>query len=148
MNVKIIKCFIASPGDTLNERESCDKVFSEINKSVGQKFNFRIESIKWENDSRPSFGGYSQDVINSQLGNDYQIFIGIMYKKFGTATNIAGSGTEEEFNNAYNRFVNGENIEIMFYFNDAAPSRLSELNLIELHKINAFKEKISSLGGY
>jgi len=148
MEKKIFKCFIASPSDTIAERDACEIVFNEINKSLGETFHFRIESLRWENDTRPGFGEYSQAVINSQIGNDYQIFIGIIYKKFGTVTKSAGSGTEEEFNDAYNRLVNKEDVEIMFYFNDRAPQKLSEINIQELEKINQFKDKVASLGGY
>ena len=149
MDVRIYKCFIASPSDTEKEREICEQVFSEINKNLGKVYNFRIESLRWENDVRPSFGTDGQDVINKQIGNDYELFIGIMYKKFGTPTSNAGSGTEEEFNNAYNRYIrNGENnVEIMFYFNNKAPVNLSDINTTELEKVNSFKSKVSELGG-
>lgn len=148
MSTKIYKCFIASPGDTKLEREICDKVFEELNSSIGEIFNFRIESLKWESNSRPSMGEYSQAVISQQLGNNYEIFIGIMNKKFGTPTQNAGSGTEEEFNNAYERIIKKEKVEIMFYFNDEAPKKLSEINLDQLEKVNKFKEKFADLGGY
>ena len=59
--------------------------------------DFRIESKKWEKDVFPAFGEDSQDVINKQIGTDYNIFVGIMWKKFGTPTSRAESGTEEEF---------------------------------------------------
>jgi hypothetical protein len=145
---RIYKCFIASPGDTFAERELCDKIFQEINRGIGNKFNFRIEAIKWETHSRPSFGEYSQAVISEQLGNNYQLFIGIMYKKFGTPTKGAGSGTEEEFNNAYDRLQRKEKVEIMFYFNDEPPQSLSDINTTELEKVRSFKKKVADLGGY
>jgi hypothetical protein len=105
--------------------------------------------LRWENDVRPSFGIDGQDVINKQIGNDYELFIGIMYKMFGTPTSNAGSGTEEEFNNAYDRCNRngGDGVEIMFYFNDKAPISLSDINTIELDKVNSFKTKVSALGG-
>lgn len=148
MTSKIIKCFIASPSDTSAERKICDKVFLEINDTLGGIFNFRIEPLKWENDVRPSIGKEGQAIINEQIGNDYNLFVGIMYKKFGTKTSKAGSGTEEEFNNAYERFQNNDDVEIMFYFNDKAPTALSEINPKELEKVNQFKTKISGLGLY
>lgn len=147
MNTKIYKCFIASPGDTKSEREICDKVFAEINNSIGSEFDFRIESLKWENSTIPAFGESSQGVINEQIGNDYDLFIGIMYKKFGTPTKNAGSGTEEEFNLAYDRLKNGEKLQIMFYFNNK-PASMNEINHEELAKVSDFKKKIESLNGY
>ncbi len=132
--VKIYKCFIASPGDTTNEREICDRVFQEINNTQGKQFNFRIESKKWENDARPSIGESAQDVINKQLVNDFQLFIGIMFTRFGAPTKNAESGTEEEFNLAYD---NKDNVEIMFYFNDEKINPNS-INTDQLNKVKEF----------
>ena len=147
MNKKIYKCLVASPGDTSIERQICIKIFDELNKGIGEKFGFVIEKRMWEHNTRPSFGDYSQAVISDQLGDDYDVFIGLMYKKFGTETKAAGSGTEEEFNNAYNRLINKENVEIMFYFNDE-PSKISDINGTDLAKIIDFKSKVAKLGGY
>jgi len=54
MEVKIYKAFIASPSDTATERNLCDKIFDEINSGLGDIYKFRIESLKWEKDVRPS----------------------------------------------------------------------------------------------
>jgi len=147
MEKKIFKCLVASPGDTKAERESCIKVFEEINKGIGDRFGFVLEKRMWEHNTRPSFGEYSQAVISEQLGYDYDIFIGIMNNKFGTETKKAGSGTEEEFNNAYDRISKKEKVEIMFYFNDE-PVKKSDIVPDELNKVNAFKKKVGDLGGY
>ena len=147
MTTKIYKCFIASPGDTSKERVVCTKIINEINRSIGQTYNFRIDSLKWENDTRPSIGEYSQKTISEQLGDDYDIFIGIMYKKFGTKTKSTDSGTEEEFNNAHDKYKNSDDIEIMFYFNDE-PTKPSEIDTDQYQKVKSFKRKIADLGVY
>ena len=126
---------------------SPQQVFEELNQGIGEKFGFFLEKRMWEHNTRPSVGEYSQAVISEQLGNDYQVFVGIMNNKFGTETKKAGSGTEEEFNNAYNRIVKKETVEIMFYFNDE-PVKKSEVDTDELIKIKAFKKKISDFGTY
>jgi len=146
MNVEIYKCFIASPGDTSEERAVCDKVFEEINKTLGQQLHFRIESKKWEGNARPSFGEDGQAIINEQLLDNYQMFIGIMWNRFGTETKRAQSGTEEEFNLAYKKLTEQGNVEIMMYFN-TAHSDVSSLDLEQVQKVRDFKEKISDLGG-
>jgi hypothetical protein len=148
MGKKIYKCLVASPGDTKEERQICLKIFKELNKGLGESFGFTIEERMWENNTRPSFSGeYSQATISDQLGNDYDLFVGIMNNKFGTETKVAGSGTEEEFNNAYQRLKNKESLDIMFYFNDA-PVKKSELNSADFNKVNNFKIKVADLGGY
>ncbi len=149
MDVKIFKAFIASPSDTNSEREICEKVFSEINASLGNIYNFRLESIKWEKDVRPTIKDIDgQTEIFNQIGDEFQIFIGMMNKKFGAPTLRAGSGTEEEFNAAFNRFQKEKNLEVIFYFNDEPPKAMSELVPSELIKIETFKKKIQPLGIY
>jgi hypothetical protein len=140
---RIYKCFIASPSDTFEERGICDRVFKEINETQGEQFDFRIESKKWEDNARPSFGDSPQEVINEQLLNEFELFIGIMFTRFGSPTKNADSGTVEEFNFAYQ---NREKIEIMFYFNSKNISQ-EELDTSQFSKVKEFKIKLTELGG-
>lgn len=64
-----------------------------------------------------------------------------MYTKFGTQTEHAESGTEEEFNIAYERALKQKNLEIMFYFNDAALNP-SKLNLEQYQKVTNFRTNV------
>ena len=144
-NIRIFRCFIASPGDTSQERDLCDKVIEDINTSMGSYFGFRLETVKWENNVHPAIGSDGQAVINEQIGLDYDIFIGIMYKKFGTPTPRAGSGTEEEFNRAISLHETNSDVEIMFYFNNKA-SNISEIDATQLFEVKAFKEKVKNAG--
>ncbi|WP_422910162.1 hypothetical protein ACOCLD_18160 [Pseudomonas sp. MAC6] len=146
MNVDIYKCFIASPGDTIEERDVCDRIFGEINSTLGQTLNFRIESKRWEKDARPSFGSDGQDVINKQLLNEYQIFIGIMWNRFGAPTPRAESGTEEEFQQAFEKCKSKGDVEIMMYFNSALAD-VNTLDLDQVQKVRDFKKKVAALGG-
>jgi hypothetical protein len=146
MNKTIYKCFIASPSDTQPERDICDKVFTKINETVGEHHNFRIEPLKWENHTYPSFGTDGQDVINSQIGGKYDIFLGIMWKKFGSPTPRAGSGTEEEFELAYKKYESDKSLQIMFYFNDATFG-MNDIDANQVGKVQSFKTKVSKLGG-
>lgn len=141
--------FVASPSDTQNEREICEKVLEELNQTLGDTFNFRVESLKWEKDVRPVIKNTDgQNEINEQIGQKYEMFIGIMNKKFGSPTPRAGSGTEEEFNNAFLRYKEEGNVEVMFYFNDEPPKSMSEINIEELSKVRNFKNNLGKLGIY
>lgn len=149
MEVKIYKAFIASPSDTDSERDLCDKIFDEINLGLGDIYKFRIESLKWEKDVRPSIKGHDvQSIIFEQIGDKFEIFIGIMNKKFGSPTPRAGSGTEEEFNEAYRRYNEEKNLEIMFYFNEEPPKSMNEINASEFVKIVDFRKKLQPKGIY
>lgn len=146
MEFKIYKAFIASPSDTNKERDICEKVFKEINAGLGEIYNFRLESLKWEKDVRPTIKDTDgQTEIFNQIGEDFHIFIGIMNKRFGSPTLHATSGTEEEFNAAFNRYQEKKDVEIIFYFNDEPPKSMSDLNPFELVKISEFKKKFNHL---
>lgn len=147
MQSKIYRCFVASPSDTNQERDYCEEVFESINLTIGNQFNFRIEVLRWEKNVIPGFGIDGQSVINDQIGDKYDIFVGLMNTRFGHPTGRAGSGTEEEFNIAYTRFKNEQDIQILFYFNQKAPAQLTDIDPEQLGKVNAFKKKIAELGG-
>ena len=116
--IELIKCLIASPGDVAKERDICEEVFNELNRETGEILGFRFEPVRWEKDTHAGCGDYVQDVINQQIEDRYNLVIGIMYSRFGTPTPVAGSGTEEEFNNAYEKWKAGEIDDILFYFNN------------------------------
>ena len=138
---KILKCFIASPGDTKEERLICEKVFAEINNGIGIPYGFELQSLKWENDVHPGIGEDGQDVINRQIEGKYDLFIGIMYTRFGSPTNRSESGTVEEFNIAYEKAMELKNLEIMFYFNDQQINP-SKIDLEQYQKVYDFRNNV------
>jgi hypothetical protein len=93
----ILQVFVASPGDVADERAVLNDLVNEFNITWGDTHNVRLEILKWETHSRPGIGPGPQELINQQLGDTYDIFVGIMWGRFGTPTNVAESGTEEEF---------------------------------------------------
>lgn len=143
-----LKVFVASPSDVAAERQSLEDVISEFNNTWGENRKVRLELLKWETHSWPAFGEGAQDVINRQIGDTYDIFLGIMWGHFGTPTIHADSGTEEEFNRAYARFKDDPgSVQIMFYFKDA-PIRPSKMDEGQMGKVKTFKKKIAhELGG-
>lgn len=60
----------------------------------------------------------AQAIVNRDVG-DFDVMIGIMWKHFGTPTGAAGSGTEEEFQLAYDSWRSSGRPRIMFYFSEA-----------------------------
>jgi hypothetical protein len=94
------------------------------------------------------FGEYSQDVINTQFGDSWDIYIGILWARYGTITAKGVSGTEEEFDLAYERW-NSDNrsCKVAVFFShkafQASDVRTAEQNL----KVQIFREKVGNLGG-
>ena len=122
-----LQVFVASPSDVPDERRILEEVITEFNVTWGDSQNVHLDLIKWETHTRPSLGKDAQDVVNQQIGDDYDIFLGIMWGRFGSPTNRAESGTEEEFNLACSRWKTSPgSVQIMFYFKDAGipPSKI------------------------
>ncbi|GAJ15023.1 unnamed protein product, partial [marine sediment metagenome] len=92
--IRIIHLFLSSPGDVSDEREAYAKAVFRFNQEFLEEKSLFVKLIRWEN-MAPQIGPGPQKVINSQLG-EYDIFSGIMWNRFGTPTDIADSGTEEE----------------------------------------------------
>jgi hypothetical protein len=108
----------------------------------------KLDLIRWETHTYPSFGEYPQAVINQQIGADYDIFIGILWSKVGTPTPQYPSGTLEEFQVAYDRWQKDQNsITLMIYFKDE-PISPSQLDASQLAQIQTFKKQLSPSGGY
>lgn len=138
------RIFIASPSDTQKEREIVEKVVKEINQNLGSIQRFNIKTLRWENDVIPGFGDDGQDVINQEIGEEYDFFIGIMWKRFGSKTNRAESGTVEEFEAAYKR---RESIQIMIYFNNMHIPQ-EGFDIDQYSKVLEFRAKVENLGGF
>jgi hypothetical protein len=136
-----ITVFIASPGDVAKERRALDVVADEINRTVGSAEGFRLAVKKWETRARPA-AGRPQGVINQQLGPS-DIFVGVMWKRFGTPTGKAGSGTEEEFDEAYAQWKRKRKHkpEILFYFRESKFYPKTAAETRQFAAVQAFREK-------
>ncbi|NAR65199.1 hypothetical protein GPS57_15750 [Acinetobacter haemolyticus] len=82
----VLNVFLASPSDVAYERDVIQNIINELNKTWSKNLNLRLELLRWETDVIPNFGEYSQDVINQQIGNNYDIFIGLLWSRFGMPT--------------------------------------------------------------
>lgn len=140
--MKNCRVFIASPSDVQVERKIVRKVCDDLNKDplVLEK-RIILDPMGWE-DVVPS-AGRPQDTINL-LVKDCDVFVCILHKKYGTPTGNSGSGTEEEFLNAYEDWKNFKKPKILFYFKKADVSSLAELKDPQIQKVFELKEKIQT----
>ena len=140
----VLSIFIASPGDVDEERESLEEAIKVFNQtSWSRHLGIRFELFRGI-DAIPGLGKEGpQSVINSQIP-DYDLFIGIMWHRFGTPTKNAGSGTEEEFLNAKKRYdENPDSVHVMFYFKDTPPPvPLSQIDTAQIKRVQKFKSNL------
>lgn len=146
-DIKNIRLFIASPCDVQEEREIVREIVDDLNKIDFYKNRMSIEVIGWESDTVSSITGESgQNIVNAQIGDNYDIFLGIMGKRFGTPTDKAGSGTEEEFNNAFDKYRTEGTPHIGFFFSEKPTSIDTEDEANQLLQVIKFKNKLKKIG--
>lgn len=147
--VHLVRVFLASPGDVAPERAAMSEVIDELNKLFGAidpERRVRLELVRWETHARPA-AGRPQAVINEQIGL-YEVFVGLMWKRFGTPPGDplqqAESGTEEEFNRAYDSWEKTGTPEILLYFSRAPYVIDSPAEGEQLLKVLRFRERLRS----
>lgn len=137
--------FLASPSDLANDRLLFDEVIEELNLTFGVPNGIYLELKKWETHSAPAISEvHPQEIINTDIGDNYDLFIGLLWQKFGSKTTKADSGTEEEFLRAYERFKKDpKSIQILIYFNTKPVSPL-EVDSNQIQKIVKFREDLGT----
>ena len=134
-------------GDIGEEREQLGRIITELNRSWTDTLDIEIELVQWETHAYPSFSTDPQAAINEQLGDNYEIFIGLLWSRIGTSTPRARSGTLEEFKRAYSRFKDNQaSIDLLIYFKDQ-PIPPSEVDAEQIGQIQTFKKSLGALGG-
>lgn len=144
-HVTKIRVFAASPGDVSDERDRLARVVNGLNRTLGQTEGLVLELVRWETHAWPGFGEDAQDVINREI-DPYDVFVGIMWKRLGTPTAGADSGTAEEFERAYVLWQECRMPVLMFYFS-LAPFLPAPEDLAQFEKVLRFKEMLKERGG-
>ena len=141
-----VTVFLASPSDLAEERKAVAAAVAELNNFLRTTINVCLDLTGWETHAFPSVGVDAQDVINQQIADDYDIFLGLMWSRFGTPTGRAGSGTEEEFDRAYSKYkATSGRSKVMLYFS-SKPISIDNIETDQIEKIKKFKKKAQELG--
>lgn len=143
----IVRVFLASPGDVSKERNKTEQVVSELNRSVAPQLGIMIELVRWE-DFVPGMGRPEQVILEQADIEQCDVFIGILWNRFGTPTGHAESGTEEEFEVAYSCWQKNNKPRIMFYFCQNPSNLQTVQDIRQKEKVINFRSKLSKLGIY
>lgn len=137
----VVQVFAASPSDVKEERDLLETTIEELNATWSNSLGVTFELVRWETHTYPAFGSDPQAVINNQISDEYDIFIGILWSRFGTPTPRAPSGTAEEFERAVTRIKNGSP-DVMIYFKDT-PIAPSKIDIDQLDEVSKFRDYLS-----
>lgn len=146
--VRLLRVFVASPSDVGDERRAVEPVITEINQTIGRRMGLVLDLVRWETDVYPGVAsGGPQTVINTQVAaEDCDIVIGIFWRRFGTPTAFAQSGSSYEIERACESALRRRRPHVMVYFSEqpASPKTIEEID--QWRKVVEFREKIDTLG--
>jgi hypothetical protein len=148
---QVIRVFIASPGDVSLERDRAELVINEVNRDLGDALGVRLEAIRWENYVSPLMGRPEEVVLDQVKVSKWDIFIGILWLRFGSPTGAFNtsrneeflSGTEEEFHIAYESWKNTGSPKILFYRCTRSPQSITEINAEQFGRVTKFFDGFS-----
>lgn len=138
---KVIKVFIASPGDLGSERAIAREIGEEFNSLWAESTGYQVEIVGWEETTGEI--GRPQEIINRDLER-CELFIGMLWKRWGTAPDTHGkfsSGFEEEFSISLERYKREKIPQISMFFKDVDGDLLRDPGP-DLQKVIKFKENL------
>ena len=142
--LRVFRVFVATPSDVEDEVETVKEVVEELNRT---DHAFRLEVVSWRSHAIPGAGSDPQSVINATMPDTYDVFVGIMWARFGTSTGRAGSGTEEEFEKACSLIGTPSAPAILFYFKNE-PIQPDTIDPGQLARVHEFKARLAEKNLY
>src|SRR5215471_18101175 len=146
--INLLRIVVASPGDVQAERDALPAVLDELNRGIAAAHGLRLELERWETDTYPGFHPEGpQGLIDPILRiEECDVLLGIFWRRFGTPTTDAGSGTEHEFLRAYAAWQQHRRPQIMVYFNRRDPKLRSTADLAQYAQVLQFQERFPREG--
>lgn len=138
---RVLRIFLASPGDLKTERRAAKSVVDEHNQNWADHFGHQVELVAWEDTLSES--GRPQATINRDMER-CEFFIGVLWKRWGTPPGNGSdfsSGFAEEFQMSLDNNQAKGAPEIGLYFKKVHDDLLRDPG-IELKKVLAFKERM------
>jgi tetratricopeptide (TPR) repeat protein len=140
--VQRLRIFAASTSDTAAERAKVETA-AMLLKPLADKFGIVLEVVDWRS-VVPDMGRPEQVILDQLKPTDWDVFIGILWHRFGTPPGGADpqslteylSGTEEEFKTAYRLWKQHRKPRVMMY----RCTRPVPLDLLDLEQLKRVKE--------
>lgn len=141
---QLVSVFLASPTDVDNERQVVDFTIIEWNQRHSRDKGVMFDLIKWDNVAA-GFGADGQDVVNNEIGDNYDLLIVVIWQRIGLETPRAQSGTVEEYERARARIMDGKDVEIAIYFKDV-PINFRTADIDQIKYVKEFESKVHQDG--
>jgi Domain of unknown function (DUF4062) len=140
---KIIKVFLGSPSDLVEERKAAKVIVDEENVNHANDLGYHIDLVGWED--TVSQRRRAQEAINVDL-DQCEYFVGLLWKKWGTPPGPDGhpysSGFEEEYRRSVDRHNRTHKPEISLLFREHSTEDLLDVGP-QLKKVLEFHQEIN-----
>ena len=123
-SLRILNMFVACPEDVAAECQAVTRVVARLNRPGGpaETAGFLLRALRWE-DLAPEMGRPEQVLLDRLPVEEWDLFLGILWSRFGTPTGgvdpetglAFNSGTEEEFERARSSEMQTGKPRILFY---------------------------------
>ncbi len=143
--LRVIKIFIASPGDVQAERTIFRDIVNEVNEIKANSLEIALKPLGWE-DTLPG-KGRPQALINKDI-EDCDLIIMLLWKRWGTPTGKYTSGFEEEYELAKRlNEERGGRPEIWLHFRAVSEEMMADPGE-QLRKVLEFRKHIEAEKGF
>ena len=133
--INVLRVFLASPSDLEAERKATKAIVDRLNHTI-RGIGWAVELLGWE-DRLPGYGR-PQAQINEDV-DACDLFLGVLWRRWGSPSGEFQSGFEEEFERAVIRRRESESPEIWIYFKQV--DRTSDPGE-QLQQVLAFQKKV------
>jgi hypothetical protein len=142
--VGVLRVVVISPGDVVEERAVAQAVVEELNRGVAASRGRHLSLWRWETDSRPGIHvSRSQGLIDELMDiAAADVVVGVFWKRFGTPTGEAQSGTEHELRRAWAAWRERGRPEVMVYFCTRPYSPMASAELVQWQRVLEFREAL------
>jgi hypothetical protein len=120
MKRNVLTVFLASPGDLNSERQIVRDAVVRANKILSRRIGWHIELLGWE-DTLPGYNR-PQELINKDV-DACELFIGILWRRWGQESGKFSSGFEEEFVRVKERKIRTDSPELWLFFSPLMKKR-------------------------
>ncbi len=134
---RVLNVFLASPDDVKDERIVAEEIVNDVDKFIGSNIGWNIRLYKWED--TPPAAGRPQEIINAAVDN-CDLFIGLLWERWGQPSGQYSSGFEEEFERARSRYKKTQQPEIWLVFKEVDKRKQKDAGP-QLSRVLEFKEK-------
>jgi hypothetical protein len=139
-SVTMLRVFIASPGDVMQERDLICQILQEWNDRHADEYGYVLQPRRWETHAIPELGDRPQAILNRQILDDCDILIGIFWTKLGTPTGEFDSGTVEEIERTAK-----QGKPVVLYFSEIP---IIDVEANEYNRLKVFQAEIQTRGLY